>query len=388
MLNNPLIKTLLLFVGAWFLLTLLKGLWPPLLWIAVILSTALAATLWILEYQRDLAFRLYMDNPVIGPFIEGVCKLTGRQVPIQGGQSEPVPPAAQTTADLQDQRLAPPTKLTNDQDFIGASQYLKKEVRGCDDVIDSLLDGLRNAIRLRGRVGRDLTLPPLASFLLAGREGLGKRYLAERVAAMLYDQGPVTEIDLRDRYDHLQELVSAAKRQPNQTLVIENIDAADERFIDKLANLLAGQELMDAESGTPVSFRNTVIFLVSHRPADGFENVTNSQRTMMAGMVSETLGLPPVLVNYLHGYYGFTLPAMMEQAQVVTLLIERECAKYDLTVQRIDAEILAREVKAISDHGAFDIAPGRIAQRLKSVISDAIGDQTHSVSVTQDNYGR
>jgi hypothetical protein len=71
----------------------------------------------------------------------------------------------------------------------------------------------------------------------------------------------------------------------------------------------------------------------------------------------------------------------MEQAEVVHMLMEQECEKYNVRLGQVDPEILAREVKAIGAAGGFAVAPGRIAKRLQQSIHEAIAREEDTVNV-------
>jgi hypothetical protein len=62
-------------------------------------------------------------------------------------------------------------------------------------------------------------------------------------------------------------------------------------------------------------------------------------------------------------------------------MMQRECAKYSLTLDYVDPGVLAREVQLISASGGFQAAPGRISRRLKEPILIALADKKDCLSL-------
>lgn len=378
MLQNPIIQVLSLFVGAYYGLTFLARFWAPLGPIITVASGLLAATIWILEYERRLAADLYRTNPVARPIIDLVCKATQRQVPLGGDEGSAPAADGKGKAGAEEQtRLL----LETDADFSEATSQLKSAVRGHDAIIDTVMQHIRRNARLRARSDPHAAQAPLGMFLFIGSPGLGKRYLAEQIGWLLYKGGPVLELDVADEASTIRRLIEAVKAKPYQTIILENIDAATPQYLERLQAIAAGNALRDPSTGSVVSFRNCFFFLLSHKPGQPIADLKKSGYTVLTQVIAETLGLPLGLVNHINDYLPFLLPSPIEQAEVVHLLMEQECQKYNVRLGQVDPELLAREVKAIGATGGFAVAPGRIAKRLQQPIHEAIARGEDIVNV-------
>ncbi|MEA2624839.1 MAG: hypothetical protein QOD06_884 [Candidatus Binatota bacterium] len=377
MLQNPIVQIAMMFVGAYYALNVLSRVWPPLGPTVTVVSGALAAVLWVLEYERRLAADLYRTNPIARPLLDLVCRATGRQLPIgdggivavaetanveraassrstaasSGTASEPVR-ASGTKQGPRDAKLL----LDTDADFFESASRLKSVVRGHDAIIDGILAQLRQNVRLRQRADPHAAQPPLGLFLFVGKPGLGKRYLAEQIAWLVYEDGPLVELDVTDEASASpRRLIEAVKAKPNQTIILENVDAATPQYLERLQAIASGNSLRDPTSGAVVGFRNCVFFLISHKPAEPIAAIRQEGVTMLTAAIAELVGLPPSLVTMINDYYAFLLPSQIEQAEIVALLMEQECRKYNVRLGQVDPEMLSREVNAISASGGFAI---------------------------------
>jgi hypothetical protein len=396
MVQNPIVQVALMVVGAYYALGVLSRYWPPLGPIVTVASGVFGAIIWILENEKRLAADLHRTNPVARPLIELVCRATKRPFPggaVEaavaretatpasdappsggGGEKAKAPPAPQKTKLL----------LESDADFYDAAARLKKVVKGYDSIIDGLMTQLRQRLRLRTRSDPHTSQPPLGFFLLVGRDGLGKRYLAEQIAWLVYENGPLTELDLADEGSASpKRLIEAVKAKSRQTVILENVDRVGAAYLERLHAIASGNSLRDPTTGAVVSFRDCVFFLIAHKPAEQLAEIQKASMTQVTATIAELVGLPPSLVTLLHDYYAFQLPGAEEQADVVALLIEQECRKFNVQLGQIDPELLSREVRAISTSGGFAITPGRIAKRLQASIHETLARGGDTVDLVE-----
>lgn len=401
--QNPIVQLALMAVGAYYSLGVMARYWPPLGPIVTVACGVFAAIIWLLEHERRLVADLHRTNPIARPLIELVCRATSRPLPsgeaeaavaretaarpageTARSESAPAPGAAAPSSSTQKVKLL----LDTDADFYDAAARLKKVVRGLDPIVDGLVGQLRTRARLRGRSDPHAAQPPLGLFLLVGRPGLGKRYLAEQMAWLLYEDGPMTELDLADEGSASpKRLIEAVKAKPHQTVILENVDRATPAYLERLQAIASGNSLRDPTSGAVVGFRNCVFFLIAHKPSEQLAELKKSNMTQVTATIAELVGLPPSLVTMLHDYYAFLLPPAIDQAEIVALLMDQECRKFNLRLGQIDPELLTREVKAISTSGGFSITPGRIARRLQTSIHEAIGRGEDTVNVSEEPSG-
>ena len=109
-----------------------------------------------------------------------------------------------------------------------APRTAKQVVRGHDAVFDLMLNRLCETVMLRKR-RKDVVggLPPLASFLLVGKDGIGKRYLARVLAKLLYRSAAVTVFECDKLSSDAVSQVLGAKGSPGK---LADSVPADNRF--------------------------------------------------------------------------------------------------------------------------------------------------------------
>jgi len=417
MLQNPIIQTLVLFLGSYTFMTVLKK-YEPVGKIVTIIAGIFCVVLWMLRYNRAQINELYR-NPIVKHVIDLVCQVTKEPGP--GGvlapaaaHAAPQPPAQQATLVTPAATPAPASSsmrprqpvsaraaagsspnapagenphllVRTDVEYRTLAYRLKEEFAACDDTIDGALRQIQNSVRMRERSQPTAAMPPLGIHLFMGRQGLGKKSLAIEIGKALYGGDAVGAIDLGEKGASLAAVVSAARSNGYQVFIIENPDAAPHQVQTDLLTAFTGQSLPDGQSGTPVSFRNCFFFLLVHKEADSFPKpVASTAGTGFTVVVDHLVGaadLDHMLALSLHGVYPFRLPEPALQAAVVARLMEFECNKYNLSLGRVDPRVLAREVEEVGKMGNFRAAPARVTKVLSGPISDALARQSATVNV-------
>src|ERR1700731_3157167 len=92
MLQNPLVQTILLFFGAFSVMTILKKR-DPFGTVLTVLAGLFAVIIWMLHYNRR-ALHNYYQNPVFKPVIDLICQMTGEKPPVDGSDLVAAPVAA------------------------------------------------------------------------------------------------------------------------------------------------------------------------------------------------------------------------------------------------------------------------------------------------------
>jgi hypothetical protein len=369
MLQNPIAQTLGLFVGAYMLLTFAQKLHPADTVITVA-AGLFVVILWMLRFNRSQLYMFYR-NPVAGPVIDLVCKVSKEQPPVDASVDQPAP---SNRAQDQEREAAPAQAaassilLATSADFADAGRTLKQSTIGHDEAIDGILAQLYRNVQLRDSSSRDVSLPPLGVFLLVGRAGLGKRRVASAISRLLYRSGAVVTIDLAED-PAATDLLPAVKANPYSGVILENLTSASPQTMASLRSLVAGAPLIETSTGAKVSFRHCVFFLLIHSDASALPKQQRASgpgtgQTVMVGALKSTLNLDEQLAWALHGSYPFLLPPQIDQARVIALLMQEECSKYGLRLGRVDPVYLAREVEVTAAQGGFQLAPSRIRKIL------------------------
>ena len=380
--QNPIIRILMLFVGAYTVLSVLAKV-SPLDKIVVLLAGLFAAIIWLARYNRTLLYSLSL-KPGIGPVIHAACKLAQEQPPVdpsldspnQNGEAKKSPDEAETTRLL----------LHSDGDFSSATRQLKEAIRGHNDSLEALADQIRRNVQLRDGGSTQISMPPLGVFVLVGNKGLGKRSLATEIGYRIYKGSSVSLLDVSDPGAHAGLLVSEARSNPFTSFVLENFQGCSKEFQEGLLSIVAGAPQVDSKTGSKVSFRHCFFFLLVHRDAEGMERPSRNRaggtgHTLVVDSLNASMEIDKRLGWSLHGIYPFVLPPPMQQAEVVAQIIQQECKKYNLTLGRVDPAILAHEVQVISAHKSFEITPPRITKIMNDRLLAALAAKEQLVDL-------
>jgi hypothetical protein len=388
MTDNPIIQTLMLFVGAYVAMNVLHKM-SPADKIVTLFAGFLAAVIWMAHYNRSLLYSLSL-KPVLGPVIVALCKMAKEQPP-----SEPAVEAAasgNTAAAKAGEPDSPKLLLHANADFASATRQLKEVVRGHNDVIEAVIDQIRLNVQLRDNSSAQASLPPIGVFVLIGKPGLGKKLLATEIGYRLYKGSSVSLLDVSDPGVRGGLLVAEARSNPFSTFVLENFHNCSNAMQEDLLSIVSGVPQVDVKTGAKVSFRNCFFFLLVHRDASTMErpqkkSMAGTGQTVVVSALGEAMPLDKRLAWSLHGIYPFVLPPPMVQAEVVALIIQQECKKYNITLGRVDPAILAREVQVISAQGNFEITPSRIAKVMHNRLATAAANKEPFIDVEDDSRG-
>jgi hypothetical protein len=393
--QNPIIQILMLFVGAYTALKVL-GKVSPLDKIATLLCGLFAVIIWLANYNRGLLYSL-AQKPGLGAVIHAACKLAKEQPPVDpsmdvGGAASGAPsgsPSATGTPGKPGEPETPKLLLHSDGDFASTIRQIKEVVRGHNDVLEVLMDQIKRNVQLRDSSSSQVSMPPLGVFVLTGKPGLGKKYLATEIGYRLYKGSSVSILDVSDPAARGSLLVSEARANPFTTFILENFHACPAATQEDLLSIVSGATQIDSKSGSKVSFRHCFFFLLVHRDASGMERPSRKTaggtgHTLVVDSLGESMSLDKRLGWSLHGIYPFILPPPMQQAEVVAEIMQQECKKYNMTLGRVDPAILAREVQVISTHGGFEITPSRVAKIMSNRLAAAVSAKEQLIDLEEE----
>lgn len=156
-------------------------------------------------------------------------------------------------------------------------ELLKKDVIGQDDAVDKVAKAIK-----RGKVGLNKKNKPISSFMFIGESGVGKTYLAKKIAEIVFgDEKYLVRLDMSEYSDKTSKnkligtgsgyigyengglLTEAVKKQKYCVLLIDEIEKADEEIYNTFLQVLDEGNLTD-NSGKKVDFKNTVIIMTSN----------------------------------------------------------------------------------------------------------------------------
>lgn len=159
----------------------------------------------------------------------------------------------------------------------GMKQYLKSRVIAQDSAVDTL----SNAI-IRSRVGLKDPNRPIGTFMFLGPTGVGKTYLAKKLAEYMFGtKDAMIRVDMSEYmekftvsrlvgappgyvgYEEGGMLTERVRRKPYSIVLLDEIEKAHPDVFNILLQVMDEGRLTDTQ-GRTVDFRNTVIIMTSN----------------------------------------------------------------------------------------------------------------------------
>ncbi len=154
---------------------------------------------------------------------------------------------------------------------------LKQEVIGQDEAIDKLVRSIR-----RGRVGLKDPNKPIGAFMFLGPTGVGKTYLAKKLAECLFGSADaLIRIDMSEYmekhtvsrmvgappgyigHDEGGQLTEKVRRKPYSILLLDELEKAHSDVFNILLQVMDEGRLTDS-NGSTIDFKNTIIIMTSN----------------------------------------------------------------------------------------------------------------------------
>ena len=195
------------------------------------------------------------------------------------GEERQIVDAAQV-ADVVSMMTGVPVQRMAEQEGIrlkGMSQELKGAVIGQDKAIDKMVKAIQ-----RNRVGLKEPNHPIGVFMFLGPTGVGKTYLAKKLAEFMFDSSEaLIRIDMSEYtesfntsrligappgyvgYEEGGQLTERVSRHPYSFVLLDEIEKAHANVYNLLLQVLDEGRLTDG-NGRLVDFRNTVIIMTSN----------------------------------------------------------------------------------------------------------------------------
>lgn len=157
------------------------------------------------------------------------------------------------------------------------AETLKNQVIAQDGAVDKVVKAI-----LRNRVGLKEPNHPIGAFMFLGPTGVGKTYLAKKMAEEMFgDASALIRIDMSEYsesfntsrlvgappgyvgYDEGGQLTERVRRHPYSIVLLDEIEKAHGNVFNMLLQVLDEGRLTDG-NGRLVDFRNTVIIMTSN----------------------------------------------------------------------------------------------------------------------------
>ena len=289
----------------------------------------------------------------------------------------------------------------------GMAQELKNAVIGQDSAIDKMVKAIQ-----RNRVGLKDPNHPIGVFMFLGPTGVGKTYLAKKLAEFMFgssdaliriDMSEYTESFNTSRligappgyvgYEEGGQLTERVRRHPYSIVLLDEIEKAHSNVFNLLLQVLDEGRLTDG-NGRFVDFRNTVIIMTSNAgtrqlkdfgrgvgfSASGSTGLAlNEQDKQHArDIVQKALSkqFSPEFLNRLDEIITFDQLDMEAIKRIIDVELKDLFKRIDQIGYRID---LSDEAKAFVASKGYDVQFG--ARPLKRAIQNYIEDGVSDIIV-------
>jgi ATP-dependent Clp protease ATP-binding subunit ClpB len=174
--------------------------------------------------------------------------------------------------------------------LLNMEEALRKEIVGQDEAIDAVTRAVR-----RARSGLADPNRPMGVFLFMGPTGVGKTYLAQRLAAFLFhDPKAMVRIDMSEYmekhtvarllgappgyvgYEEGGQLTEAVRRRPYTVILFDEVEKAAPEVMNVLLQVFDEGRLTDGQ-GRTVDFKNTIVIMTSNLGTEILSGVTNDE---------------------------------------------------------------------------------------------------------------
>jgi len=350
-------------------------------WFLALLVTVLAisniAILWMLRDHRPRLARACRREP-LRKYVSAVCYLTGDQLP---RESEP--------------SAIREVLLRTQKDFEHAEFQAKQIVRGQDEVIARVLSRIyENQTLRKSRRKRDVC-GPLASFLLVGTEGIGKRYLLRVIAKLLYGNSGIEVFDCQPLNAHTllgsksqsSPLWEVVEQQPHTLLLFERIEKAPPEMSLLLGEILSKGVLKQPGSDKVLSLEKTTVAFTTTAAAGALQRLAEQsagkaifeQRALEA--IGEETPIDPRLLSAVTDICYCASPTDAVKSEVVSLLMQSVCREHQIELSHVDPEILATQVMPIESAEGFRLVPQRVTSLLRKPLVAAAPHRPPALSL-------
>jgi ATP-dependent Clp protease ATP-binding subunit ClpC len=246
---------------------------------------------------------------------------------------------------------------------------LKSKVIGQDEAVTAISKALR-------RSRADLKDPrrPIGSFIFLGPTGVGKTFLAQRLAEFMFgDRDALIQIDMSEYmekftasrligsppgyvgYEEGGQLSEAVRRRPYAVVLFDEIEKAHPDVMHLLLQILEDGKITDS-LGRKIDFRNTIIIMTSNVGAETLRKQTtmgfgavkpigeHEYDTMRDKLLEEARrAFKPEFINRLDDIIVFHQLTKLDLMKIVDLEVEKVLTRVKAKEVNIELEPSAKE---------------------------------------------
>lgn len=355
-------------------------------WVAVIVVVAAttAVCIWMLRHRRRQLRRIN-TWPVAREYIAMVARISNLQ-----------PPEKRRATDEPDENLL----LVTPDEFTAARRELRSLVLGHDAAIRRIIEHLQKRILLSEKRDEAEPAPPLATLLLCGPAGIGKSYLGTVLGQLVFRPGLTLELNMQDYSEDSTavdmlfgsdtrdgDLISAVRSNPWHTIILNDVEFAAPRVQQFLRLMLSNHQgdIYDPFSRSTVSFRNCVLLLCTAAQSEELSDLIDQQPDVVRSRVLDRLGadtpLEPKFLSQVEDVVLMQRPEPMVAAEIVHMLMQQECQRYEQSLRHVDPHVLADLTRQATSDDGFELIPARVETLLREELAEAVRTGRQGITV-------
>ena len=288
--------------------------------------------------------------------------------------------------------------------LLSMDKELQKAVIGQDAAIEKIVKAIR-----RNRVGLKDPNKPIGTFMFLGPTGVGKTYLAKKLAEQLFNSADsIIRVDMSEYmekftvsrlvgappgyvgYEEGGQLTEKVRRHPYSVVLLDEIEKAHGDVFNMLLQVMDEGRLTDS-LGRKVDFKNTIIIMTSNigsRQVKDFNggigfNTADNTRAYSEGIVRKALNkqFSPEFLNRVDDIIMFE---PLEKDSMLRI-IDIELASFYKRVQELGFGLsITDEVKQFLIEKGYDKNFGArpLKRAIQNYVEDSLADflLTHSTS--------
>jgi ATP-dependent Clp protease ATP-binding subunit ClpC len=288
--------------------------------------------------------------------------------------------------------------MSESNKLLNMSDTLRKRVIGQDEAVESISKAIR-----RARAGLKDPNRPIGSFIFLGPTGVGKTYLAKKLAEYLFEStNALIRVDMSEYmekftvsrlmgsppgyvgYEEGGLLTEKVRRHPYSVILLDEIEKAHPDVFNLLLQVMDDGVLTDS-LGHKVDFKNTILIMTSNIGVRdlknagkfGFTTSTANDRTeSIKSKIADELkrAFNPEFLNRVDDIVYFKQLETEEAVQIVELTLNELLHK--LKDRNIEFQLTDGAKKYIAEKGFDPLYGARPLKRaIQKFIEDPIADE-------------
>ena len=285
--------------------------------------------------------------------------------------------------------------------------WLKQNVRGQDETVDAIVDGLQRNLSL-ARAGRTL-----GAYMLVGPTGTGKTFLAQLIAQALYP-GSEPVIIRMNQYKHADDvftllgpppgspgyevggsLTRPVLENPFRVIVLDELEKAHRDLQHCLYDILDAASCREKSSGRFVDFSKCVFFGTSNAGVEAMRTI----RAQTGGPAAwqgrardalvETAGFDRAFLARWTDILFMDELAPLHVAEVACLQLQRHWQQYGIEVRYVAPELIMAAVEGNEEFKNYGVRQlgAYIQMKTNDGIANARKSGATQVNLSVDERG-